>query len=428
MLYFLLGLITGLSILGLICYKTNIQLKELSNSLVPADPVVGIGKIAQIRRQVNYLNRNFNYTKLELQLHHQLLDNLPLGYLRINKNNCLVECNIQARELLNIQRWEPNSLRFFLELVRSYELDQLIQQTRKTQKNLVIEWQFFPTDNYILNQENQLIETNESSLFLKAYSYPLPAGEISIFIENQQLIKDLINRRDQAYSDLSHELRTPLTSILLLLETLLKYTDDKTQAWLEKIYQEINRLIDLVQNWLEIYQLEQNPYQTLKFQKLDLQQLIFSAWKSVEILADSEKISFDYQGEKDIMIEADLNRLTQVFVNLFDNSIKYCGQEGVIQVIVQRNKCQPSLVEINVIDSGVGFNPNDLPYIFDRLYRGDKSRTRKPRAGSGLGLSIVKQIIEGHQGSIIARNHPQKGAYFTITLPLQQETSNNRKN
>ena len=421
MLYFLFGLIIGLSILGWKSYKTNIQLNEILNSLEQIEPVDSLGKIAQVRRKVNRLNHNFYHTQLELQLHHQLIDNLPLGYLRINENNCLIECNLKAKEFLNIQCWEAQSLRFFLELVRSYELDQLIQQTRKTQKSLLIEWQFFPTNNYLLAEENQLIETNDCSLYLKAYSYPLPAGEISIFIENQQLIKDLITRRDQAYSDLSHELRTPLTSILLVVETLLKYTDDKSKAWLEKIYQEINRLIDLVQNWLDIYQLKQNPYQNLTFQKLDLKQLIFSAWKSVEILAEKEQISLDYQGDSNIIIEADLNRLTQVFVNLFDNSIKYCGQKGVIQITVKTNNSQSSSVEINLIDSGVGFNPNDLPYIFERLYRGDKSRTRKPRVGSGLGLSIVKQIVEGHQGSIIARNHPQtNGAWFTMNFPLFQ--------
>lgn len=424
MVYFLLGLIFGLSILGWRSYKINLQLNEILNSLSQIEQVGSLGTLAQIRRKVNRLNDNFYYTNKELELHHQLINNLPLGYFRINQNNYLIECNLKAKELLNIERWEPRSLRFFLELVRSYELDQLIQQTRKTQKQLVIEWQFFPDHNYILEAENKLVEISDRSLYLKAYSYPLPAGEISIFIENQQLIKDLITRRDQAYSDLSHELRTPLTSMLLLVETLLKYTDEQTKTWLDKIYQEINRLIDLVQNWLEIYQLEQNPYQTLTFQKLDLKQIICSAWKSVEILAEKENIVLDYQGKDNIIIEADLNRLTQVFVNLFDNSIKYCGQEGVIQVIVEPKTNQSSSIEINLIDSGVGFNPDDLPYIFERLYRGDKSRTRSPRAGTGLGLSIVKQIIEGHQGSIIARNHPQtNGAWFTIMLPLQQQTT-----
>ena len=411
MLYFFLGLVIGLSFLAWKSYQVNLQLNEILHSLSQIEQVNSFSKIAQVRRKVNRLNHNFYYTQLELNLYRQLIENLPLGYLRISKNNYLIECNSEAKKLLNIKRWEAQSLRFFLELVRSYELDQLIQQTRKTQKKLVIEWQFFPTNLYLLEEQGNLLESNEQSLCLKAYSYPLPGGEISIFIENQQVVQDLITRRDQAYSDLSHELRTPLTSILLLVETLLRYTDDKTKAWLEKVYQEINRLIDLVQNWLEIYQLEKNPYQTLTFQNLHLKQLILSAWKSVEILAEQENIILEYQGDDKIMIEADLNRLTQVFVNLFDNSIKYCGKQGVIKVAVKTkvNQSPIPLVEVNLVDSGVGFNLDDLPYIFERLYRGDKSRTRTARVGSGLGLSIVKQIIEAHQGSIVARNHPETG-------------------
>ncbi len=142
------------------------------------------------------------------------------------------------------------------------------------------------------------------------------------------------------------------------------------------------------------------------------------------MLAQKENISLEYEGEEKIIIEADINRLTQVFVNLFDNSIKYCDPDGVIKVIVnvQEHKSGNSFVEINLIDSGVGFNGEDLPYIFERLYRGDKSRTRTQRTGNGLGLSIVKQIIENHQGSILANNHPEtRGAWFKISLSLQQK-------
>ena len=422
MLYFFLGLVVGLIISLWKSYQINLQLNDILHSLSQIEQVNTFSKIAQVRRKVNLLNDNFYYIQLELNLYRQLIENLPLGYLRISKNNCLIECNSEAKKLLNIERWEPQSLRLFLELVRSYELDQLIQQTRKTQQKLIIEWQFFPTNIYIHEDGEDLKRGTYKPIFLKAYSYPLPEGEVSIFIENQQFVKDLFTRRDEAYSDLSHELRTPLTSMLLLVETLLKYTDDKGKVWLQQISQEINRLIDLVQNWLEIYQLEKNPYEMVNFQNLDLKQLILSAWKSVEILAEQENISLEYQGKEKIMIEADLNRLTQVFVNLFDNSIKYCSNQGIIKVVVATkvNESNISLIEVNLIDSGAGFNLDDLPYIFERLYRGDKSRSRTLRAGSGLGLSIVKQIVEGHQGSIIARNHPDTGgAWFKIVLPFQ---------
>ena len=420
MLNFFFGLGVGLLFFAWRSYSVDRRLNEILYSLSDIESIDGLNKFSQLRRKVNRLNNSFYYSKLELKLYQELIECLPLGYLRISRDNYLIECNPEAQKLLQIERWEPNSLRFFLELVRSYELDQLIQQTRKTQKTLTIEWSFFYQQNYVVD-DSLLLEQDDRSLFLKAYSYPLPEDEIVIFVENQQMIKDLISRRDQAYSDLSHELRTPLTSILLLVETLLKYTDDKTQAWLDKIYQQVNRLIVLVQNWLDIYQLEQNPYETLKFQNLNLQQLILSAWKSVEIIGQQKDISLEYQGDENITIEADINCLTQVFINLFDNSIKYSkDQSQIIKVLVSTTK--ESKIAIDLIDSGIGFNTQDLPYIFERLYRGDKSRTHHETAGTGLGLSIVKQIIEGHQGEIKAQNHPDtKGAWFQISLPIKQE-------
>ncbi|BAQ60529.1 phosphate regulon sensor protein PhoR [Geminocystis sp. NIES-3708] len=422
MFYFLCGLTLGLIIYFWKKYQIDTELTDILHSLSQFEFVHSLSKIAQVRRNVNLLNNHFYYTQLELDLHRHLINKIPLGYLRINEENCLIECNEQAKTLLNIQRWNSEILRLFLELVRSYELDQLIQQTRKTQQNLIIEWEFFPTTNYVLENESNLEIESYKSLFLKAYSYPLPAEHVSIFIENKQIIKELSARRDEAYSDLSHELRTPLTSLSLLTETLLKYSDEKSKIWVQQMYQEINRLINLVQNWLEISSLEKNPYQTLKIQHLDLKQLILSAWESLKILADKEQISLEYQGEEKLIIEADLNRLTQVFVNLFDNSIKHSSFGGLITVKIDIKSYDENhqFLEINLIDSGTGFNTADLPYIFERLYRGDKSRARNSTGGTGLGLSIVKQIIEAHQGSIIANNHPQtKGAWFKIIFPFK---------
>ncbi|MBL1208475.1 HAMP domain-containing sensor histidine kinase [Geminocystis sp. GBBB08] len=428
MLYFLCGLSVGLAICLWKNYQVNIQLTDILHSLSQFETLDSFPKIVQVRRNVNLLNNRFYYTQLELDLHRHLINQIPLAYLRIDAENCLQECNEEAKKILHIQRWNPEVLRLFLELVRSYELDQLIQQTRKTQQKLVIEWQFFPTTNYILEKEDNLEIENYKPVFLKAYSYPLPARHVSIFIENQQLIKELSNRRDEAYSDLSHELRTPLTSMLLLAETLLKYTDGKGKIWVEQMSQEINRLIDLVENWLEIATLDKNPYETLNFQQLDLKQLILSAWKSLKILADQEQISLEYQGEEKIIISADINRLTQVFVNLFDNSIKHSSYGGliIVKVNIKNNDDDEKYLEINLIDSGTGFNTNDLPYIFERLYRGDKSRVRNAREGSGLGLSIVKQIIEAHQGLITANNHPKtKGAWFQIIFPFDKLNGKN---
>ncbi|AUC61987.1 two-component system, OmpR family, phosphate regulon sensor histidine kinase PhoR [Cyanobacterium sp. HL-69] len=419
MIQFLFGLVIGLSFFFWKQRQVDKQLNNVLHSLSNFEQIPSLSKVSQVRRTVNLLNEDYTLLLNERDLFKQILDKAPFGYLRIDADNHLIECNKQAKKLLFIQRWNPEKSRLFLELVRSYELDQLIQQARKTAHKLSIKWSFFPTSNYILDDANinNNIESYEP-IFLKAIALPVEDDQVIIIIENRQIIKELSQKREQAYTDLSHELRTPLTSMSLLAETLIKHNENNNKIWAEQIYQEINRLINLVENWLKIAQLDGNPYDNLQWQKLDLQQLIISAWQSLAILAEKEQISLEYKGLENLIIGADLNCLTQVFVNLFDNSIKHTGTNGRITVNVTESNLDQPIITIDVIDNGNGFNPKDLPHIFERLYRGDKSRARTSREGSGLGLSIVKQIINAHGGSISAQNHPTtKGAWFQICFP-----------
>ena len=418
---FLLGLIIGLSICFWQQYRINLQLKEILSFLPPFEQIKSLSLISLVRRSINLLNRQYQAAQIELGIHQDLLEKIPIGYLRIDEENQLIYCNQQARDILIIERWQPQKIRLFLELVRSYELDQLIQQTRKMQQNLLIEWQFYPSNHLLINTTNDS-QNNQSnnSVFLKAYSFPLAQGQVGIFIENQQALVELSRSHDRSFTDLNHELRTPLTSMSLLAQALLLRTTNQEKEWVEQMYEEINRLINLVQNWLDISQLHEDPHQYLHYQSLDLKQLIASAWQSLEVLAKQKEINLSYSGPEIIHIEADMNRLTQVFINLFDNGIKHSYEGGTIKLNLQLIDSEYNYIEIDIIDSGTGFNSSDLPHIFERLYRGDKSRIRESRQGSGLGLAIVKEIIEAHHGSIIAQNHPEtSGAWFKIKLPTK---------
>jgi two-component system phosphate regulon sensor histidine kinase PhoR len=422
---FLLGLTIGLIIAFWKQYEVNSQIKKILSSLSQFEQIKSLSTISLVRRTIKIFNREYQALQSELETHQYLLENCPIGYLKIDEENQLIWCNQEARKLLKIERWQPNKLRLFLELVISFKLDQLIQQTRKTQRQLTLEWDFYPNDDSS-SQQNTLDYNKNYSIFLKAYSYPLAEGKIAIFIENKQPLKILSKSRNRIFSDLSHELRTPLTSISLLTEALLKRTENQEKKWVEQINKEIHRLIDLVQNWLDLSKIEEYPYQNLQYQSLHLKQLIISAWQSLEALAKQKNINFNYTGENNIHIEADLNRLIQVFVNLFDNGIKHSDENGEIQVNVNLITAESNLIEINIIDSGTGFNSEDLPHVFERLYRGDKSRVRKSRQGSGLGLAIVKEIIEAHHGSITAQNHPKTGsAWLKITLPQKGAFNSN---
>lgn len=195
--------------------------------------------------------------------------------------------------------------------------------------------------------------------------------------------------------------------------------------WAGQILKEINRLFYLVQDWLELSRLESHPHQVLSYQTFDLVQLINDAWETLTPLAQQKQVTRQYQGPDALKMTADGDRLTQVFLNLFDNGIKYNPVGEAIFVTVSPPEVDSDFVTVEVIDQGVGFDPEDLPFVFERLYRGDQARTRPGdntdlRQGSGLGLAIVQQIITAHGGTITARNHPKyRGAWLTFTLPLQ---------
>jgi len=440
LLAFLLGLALGIGVWFWQKRRLQRQLGQMLGTLQrdatsPALPVV-----SRLRREIAIANEHREMLEAELQIKQWLLQIAPLGYLQVDEENQLVWCNEQARQLLQIDRWEPGQLRLLLELVRSYELDQLIEKTRHQQQPNIREWVFHPSclDGSAMG--------DVQALTLRASSWPLPEGEIAVFLENRQPLVELSQSRNQWFSDLAHELRTPLTSIRLVAEALQGRLEPPASRWVEKLLHETNRLINLVQDWLELSNLEKNPSKSLSYQPVELRALIHSAWQTFELLAQTHQLTLTYKGLDTIWIRADQARLTQVFLNLFDNAIKHSHPQQAIQVEVTRlaedintlttsNLATPTLddrssfIQIDIIDSGTGFSETDMPHVFERLYRGDASRHKEQATsehperssvtkGSGLGLAIVQQIIQAHGGSIKATNHPKTGgAWLQIKLP-----------
>ncbi|MEA5575478.1 HAMP domain-containing sensor histidine kinase [Anabaena sp. UHCC 0451] len=429
LLGFILGLSVGLSFWLWQQFQINSYLERVVQPLKFRSDKIGLPLLPRLRQEISDVKQQQQDFQLSLDTYKELLDFAPLGYLQVDEENQLLWCNQQARKILDLQRWQSGQVRLLLELVRSYELDQLIEQTRDWQKPQIREWIFHPS------RENAKAMLELQPLALKATSLPLPGGQVGVFLENRQPLLDLNQQRDRSFSDLAHELRTPLTSIRLVAETLQSRLDPPLDRWVKRLMQEVDRLINLVQSWLELTQMETNSTMQLHPEVMDLRSLITSVKETLEPLAQHQHLSISYSGPERISIQADQSRMYQVFVNLLDNCIKYSLPYSSIHIEVKVISVsdltigygQSQLLEINIIDSGSGFDPTDLPHVFERFYRGDKARHHESRSegsettaitGSGLGLAIVQQIIIAHGGVIKAMNHPETGgAWIQIHLP-----------
>lgn len=420
-----IGIAIGFGIGAWERFRLKNRLRPLLTALPDTSDVANsLSLTSLVRREILHLSERCQQLESELTLWKSLLDQAPISYLWVDGENNLMQCNQVCRDLLQIDRWQAGQFRLLLELVRSYELDQLIEQTRLGQTGQVKEWTFYPFPDP-KESPNQSLTTK--SLMLRAYSLVLPQQQVVVFLENLQPLVDLSVQRDRAFSDLTHELRTPLTAISLVAETLHKRLEGTERKWVEQMLQEIDRLKHFVENWLDLTQIKEKSSQFLHCESADLQDLICSSWQRLEPLAQEKQVTLNYTSEENnpMLINADRDRLMQVFLNLFDNSLKYSPTQGIVSVTVQQKQ---ELLQIQIIDQGSGFNLVDLPHIFDRLYRGDPSRTRQgfsqSRQGSGLGLAIAKEIIELHGGSIQAENDVQTGgACLTLSLPLISENS-----
>ncbi|MGB7059635.1 MAG: HAMP domain-containing sensor histidine kinase, partial [Geitlerinemataceae cyanobacterium] len=199
------------------------------------------------------------------------------------------------------------------------------------------------------------------------------------------------------------------------------------QSWVDRLLQEVNRITQFVDDWLELSSIDKSTSKGLKYKSIDLERLVQAVWQALEPLATPKSIGLVYQASEPLSLEADESRLFRLFLNLLHNCIRYNSSNVAIWVKAARSG--GDLLCLDIIDSGIGFAASDLPHVFDRFYRGDPSRQREStvttessvstNTGSGLGLAIVRRIVRAHGGSITANNHPDTGgAWIQIYLPI----------
>lgn len=238
---------------------------------------------------------------------------------------------------------------------------------------------------------------------------------IQAFNTTLSRLENLFNSQRRFVADVGHELRTPLTVIKGNIDLMrrMNCTDEES---MEGIESEVDRLTRLVGDLLLLAQAESGKL-PLDNQPVELDTLLLEVLGQMKVLAGN-RIQLKLVEIDQVLVCGDRDRLKQVVVNLVSNAIKYTPAGGEVEVGISKVNGKAKLV---VSDNGPGIPPEDLPYIFERFYRGEKSRTRsKDGKGFGLGLSIAYWIVQNHGGSIEVANREPHGTTFTVWLPLAQ--------
>jgi two-component system phosphate regulon sensor histidine kinase PhoR len=317
----------------------------------------------------------------------QLLDALPQGAAIVRADGRITAANAEARQLWG----EPFP--------------------SKLEGN----WLTLLNDVRMSNTCRQQSLDTPSGLRVEMRGAPLESGLVLFTLQ------DLTARQRQEalyrnfISNVSHELKTPLTVIQGHISTMGENPAD-TGRWQTSrriVADEAARLTHLVENLLLLSRLEVPDF-SLDTSLLSLEAIVEDAILQLSDLAEARNVSLNLETDTRLpRIVADRARLKQVFINLLDNAIKYNREGGSVTV---RLRAEDERLIAQVEDSGEGIPPQDLPHIFEKMYRVERRRGR-PIEGSGLGLTIVRRIVEQHGGNISVESRPDEGTTFTLALP-----------
>lgn len=262
---------------------------------------------------------------------------------------------------------------------------------------------------------NQPITTDMATLTREVQKF---ATDKKLEIETLKIREEY---RREFLGNVSHEMKTPLFTVQGYIATLLDGAmNDKNlrKKYLERAEKGVERLIYIIRDLDMITKLETGGL-NIEYTSFNIIELIQNVFELLEMRADKKNISltFDTQYSKPIMVTADKEKIQQVITNLLMNSVKYGRENGTTEVSVEN--LTAAKVIVRVTDNGEGIKKENIPRIFERFYRVDKSGSRT-EGGSGLGLSIVKHIIEAHNEKIYVESQFGVGSEFSFTLKKQE--------
>ena len=351
-----------------------------------------------ITRKINDIKDEIDYSKSVLELYEISKNSLDDGIMLLDFDMNILNFN--------------NKLISFLDSSELY-LSKNNKVTDITKNLDIIE---FCTESVSKNHNEKIIEL----------SFPTRYFSIKSELINQYLlvvIKDVTDfisldkTRKEFFANTSHELKTPITSMKLNIEALhnskIKGNDSDYEFFLEKIKEDSNRLEKISKDIIDVHAIESGEL-IVNLEDIQISDLINELHEEFSTILDSKRIKFEYSIQKKIpKIKIDKSMFKTALENLISNAIRYSHKDSKIEL-----KCiyDDENIYFNLRDFGIGISDKDLPHIFERFYRVDGLRSERH---SGIGLSIVKQIVDVHNGNIAAESSINEGLLIKIKIPFR---------
>lgn len=333
-----------------------------------------------------------------------LIENMGSGLLLIDSKGQIILLNRTFKEVFHVESSDYID-KLYYQVIEHKEISELIEEIVMTEQKI----------------KRQLhLPIGIERRHFEVYGVPILGvneewkGILLVFHDITE-IKKLEQVRKDFVANVSHELKTPITSIKGFTETLLdgaKEDKETLDQFLKIVLEESDRLQSLILDLLELSKIEQQGF-VLSIRKMNLVQLLQELIIILRRKAEKKGIELVFEGtEKEILIEADYDRLKQVFINIISNAISYTLIGGKVAISIAESQ---KSVSVSIKDTGIGIAQEEIPRIFERFYRVDKARSRDS-GGTGLGLAIVKHLIEAHHGKISVKSTVGEGTMFTIEL------------
>ncbi len=408
-------IIAILLILKFVSYFTR-PLIELSNATVQiANDIIPKKLYYNSKDEIGNLYENFNMMTKKLNesinelentnlFLNSILSNIGSGVIALNYNKEIIFINKRCKNILDIHDEELKN-KAIINVIRNYEINKFIK-------------------DYFENKKNEFIIVNYNNKTLKFFINVLPYdekknneqkyGAVLLMEDISEAIK-LEEMRKSFVANVTHELKTPLTSIKGYVETIKsnQITDQsKINRFMDIIDIEADRLKTLIDDILMLSEIESMDG---NLSKISLNEVLNEVKDIMQNISSNNNVIVNYICNDNVEAFLDRNRVKQLLINLIDNAIKYNIKDGRVDVKLIK---QDKFINIIVEDTGIGIAEQDLPRIFERFYRVDKSRSRQ-MGGTGLGLAIVKHIVISFKGTINIESNLGKGTRIEIFIPIK---------